>query len=165
MTLRPILILALVPAMAGCAMLRPAATAPDPGPEVQAVLADTPRPAARPGAQPALRPPAGARTAEALDTTTPEQREAALRPAAGGRVLGRTIASLGDPTEPGFWLLTPLVSAAAPGRVRSAAGAAVGVELRPSGGAPGSGSRLSLAAFRALELGLTDLPELEVLAE
>jgi hypothetical protein len=115
---------------------------------------------------PALRPPAG-RTAAALDTTTPEERAAAVAPAAAAaRLLGTTLASLGDPAAPGFWMATPLVTAPAPGQVRHpASGATVRLELRPSGAAPGAGSQLSLAAFRALELPLTALPELEVRAE
>ena len=132
-------------------------------PEVLTPAAETPRPAARPGA---VRPPQGARTAEALDSTTPAERAAALAPAAGGRVLGRTLASRGDPVQPGFWMATPLVTAAVPGQVRDAAsGATVRLGLRPSGGAAGSGSQMSLAAFRALGLPLTALAELEVLAE
>jgi hypothetical protein len=127
---------------------------------------DTPRPEARPGSG-AVRPPPGARTAEAFDTTTEAERVAALAAAATPtRELGRTIASLGDPAEPGFWLLTPLVDNPRPGRVTHApSGASVRLELRPSGGAPGSGSRLSLAAFRALGLPLTGLPELVVALE
>jgi hypothetical protein len=122
--------------------------------------------AAAPLPAPAMRPPAG-RTAAALDTTTPEERAAAVAPAsADGRLLGTTLASLGDPAAPGFWMATPLVTAVTQGQVRHApSGASVRLELRPSGGAPGSGSQLSLAAFRALELPLTALPELEVRAE
>ncbi|WP_238381084.1 hypothetical protein [Alkalilacustris brevis] len=129
-------------------------------------VADTPRPAARPGSG-GVRPPSGARTAEAFDTTTQAERVAALAaPAAQGRELGRTTASLGPPGEPGFWLRTGLVTQAAEGRVLHApSGASVQVELRPSGAAPGSGSQLSLAAFRALELPLTALPDLIVFAQ
>lgn len=113
---------------------------------------------------PPARPPAGARTAAALDTTTPEQRAAAKAVAetAGDRRLGQVSATLGNPTEPGFWLSTALVDAPGPGRVELSGGASVAVELRPAGG---SGSTLlSLAAFRALGLGLTDLPEVTVFA-
>jgi hypothetical protein len=48
--------------------------------------------------------------------------------------------------------------------VVAATGAEAQVELLPSGGAPGSGSQLSLPAFRLLGLPLTALPELEVFA-
>ncbi|PRX37932.1 hypothetical protein SAMN05216257_10598 [Meinhardsimonia xiamenensis] len=113
-------------------------------------------------------PPAGAATAEAFDTTLPEEREAAVRAAqemSGERLLGETVTSLGDPTIPGFWMETPLVSEARQGRVENPlTGKSVTVELRPSGGAPGSGSRLSLAAFRLLGADLRSLVTLKVYA-
>jgi hypothetical protein len=121
-------------------------------------VADTPRPEARPAA---LRPPEGARTVEQFDTTTPAERAAAAAPAAASRQLGTTIASLGNPAEAGFWLKTPLVMTETPGRVTLAA-VSVNVDLIPSGTAPGSGSQLSLAAFRLLPVALTSLPELTV---
>ena len=81
---------------------------------------------------------------------------------AGGE-LGTTIAALGDPTIDGFWLKTPLVTAPTPGRiVYSSTGRSVRVELRPSGGAVGSGSQISLAAMRLLEAPLADLIEVSV---
>jgi len=93
---------------------------------------------------PASAPPA--------DPTPPEDR----LPAA-------TVASLGDVSEPGLWLRTPLVSAATRGRVRDpATGRSVALELRPLDAAPGAGSRMSLAAYRSLGLALTALPELRV---
>jgi hypothetical protein len=113
-------------------------------------------------------PPPGATTAEAFDTTTAEQRAAAAAPPparneGGEAALGRTVASLGNPSDPGFWAETPLVSAARPGRLTDpASGRSVRVELRPSGGAPGSGTRVSLPALRVLEVPLTALPELTV---
>lgn len=125
---------------------------------------ETPRPVARP--DPA-RAPTGARTAEAFDTTTAAERAAArAAPATGTRVLGTTIATLGSPADPGFWLRTPLVDTPMRGVVvHPDSGARLGLELRPSGGAPGSGSQLSLPAFRAMNLPLTSLPELRVAAE
>lgn len=130
------------------------------------------RPQARPVATPAppARPdsplPAGSgASAEALDTTTAAERDAAVAAGArgGGASLGTTVASLGDPTEGGFWLKTPLVQAEAPGRVvYPGTGEAVEVELRPSGTEPGGGSQISLAAMRALGASLTGLPEVEV---
>jgi hypothetical protein len=110
-------------------------------------------------------PPPAARTQEQFDTTTVEQREAALEtPVAGGeRALGRTIASLGSPTEPGFWLKTPLVTAEGPGRVvYPTNGKSVQVTLIPIEGPATAGSRMSLAALRLLEAPLTGLPEVEV---
>ncbi|MDD8023354.1 MAG: D-galactarate dehydratase [Paracoccaceae bacterium] len=104
-----------------------------------------------------------ARVAEEFDTTTPAQRAAAAAaPLAAETRLGTTIASLGDPTDPGFWLKTPLVSAPAKGRVAVAGGASAQVDLLPLAGAPGAGSQISLPALRLLGMALTDLPELTV---
>ena len=106
-------------------------------------------------------PPAGAVTAEALDTTTSEQRAAALAaPVAAERELGRLAVSLGTATTPGFWLRSTLVDAPRPGRVVTAAGGTLQVDLLPGGGA----AQLSLSAFRALGLNLTALPEVTVYA-
>ncbi|PCD77207.1 D-galactarate dehydratase [Pseudothioclava arenosa] len=131
-------------ALAGCAELGLVAK-----PEAVAPAVATPAPAE------------GANTAEALDTTTEAERAAALaepEPAAETE-LGRTIASLGDPTDPGFWIKTPLVSAPAKGRAEAANGRSVLVDLIPLDGGAG-GSQISLPALRLLELPLTDLPEL-----
>ena len=90
----------------------------------------------------------------------------AATPPSGGpeRELGRTIATLGDATDPGLWAKTPLVTAAQPGRlVYPANGNSVQVELRPLAGDPGAGTQVSLAAFRGLGAPLTGLPELIVL--
>ena len=75
--------------------------------------------------------------------------------------LGTTLASLGDATVQGLWLETPLVTAPRPGRV-TADGASVDVQLIPSGGLEGAGSRLSLAAMQALGLPLTAIAEVSV---
>lgn len=123
----------------------PAPVLPDPG---VVDVAPLPKPAAQ--------------TAEALDTTTKSERAAAAAPQAGGERLGSTIASLGDPTEAGFWLRTPLVKAPAKGRIETRGGASVAVDLLPLEGSPGAGSQISLAAMRMLGLSLTDLPELSV---
>jgi len=112
-------------------------------------------------------PPRTARTAEQFDTTTESERAAALAPAppGGAERLGTTLASLGDPAEPGFWLETPLVTGTRQGRVMLAGtGTVVQVELRPISGPATGGSRISLAAMRLLGLSLTDIPELEVYA-
>lgn len=137
------------------------AAAPETAPEEPAATLDpTPPPP----------PPPEARTADQFDTTSEEDRAEALAPAEpeeGGaeRALGTTIASLGDPTDPGIWLKTPLVTDLTEGRVENpATGKSITLELRPSGGAPGSGSQISLPALRLLEIPLTDLPELAVFA-
>ena len=151
--------LALIPfvALAACedflALVSAPAVAPVTPPPVVETLDPTPPPP----------PPPQARTVEEFDTTTAEDRAEALAAPepAGETALGTTIASLGSPTIPGIWMETPLVDALAMGRVEHA-GQSVNVELRPSGGAAGSGSQISLAAMRLLEVPLTALPELSV---
>lgn len=124
------------------------------------------RPLARPSQDTARLGQAG-QSADALDTTTAEQRAAAQAATTGtGALLGETLASLGSPTEQGFWLRTGLVTRAQQGRVERTDGAgAVRVELRPSGAAPGAGSQLSLAALRALDAPLTQLVPLRVFTD
>lgn len=109
-------------------------------------------------------PPPNARTVEQFDTTSAEDRAAATAaPTGAERTLGRTIASLGSPTDPGIWFKTPLVSEVTQGRIEYQ-GTSVNVELRPSGGVAGSGSQVSLAAMRLLGAPLTGLPEVKVYA-
>jgi hypothetical protein len=160
MTFHRLLPALALPALAACAQLSipphqgaPAVRAPAPAPTA------TVAPAAI-----APAPPTAARTPEQFDTTTPEQRAAAAAGGTGGgALLGETVATLGNPAEPGFWLLTPLVDAPATGRIVAVAtGQAAEVQLRPSGGAPGSGSQVSLAAIRLLGVPLTELAVLQV---
>lgn len=110
-------------------------------------------------------PPTTARTVEDFDTTSAEDRAAAVAASSvgGERRLGTTIASLGAPTDPGIWFKTPLVTSVTQGRVEYN-GNSVNVELRPSGGAVGSGSQISLAAMRLIQAPLTGLPEVTVYA-
>lgn len=112
--------------------------------------------------------PAGATTAEQFDTTTVAERKEVSNTTAdvgGEKELGRTIASLGNPAQAGFWLETPLVKKVTDGRVVDAAtGKDVLVELRPIDGPDGGGSRISLPAMRVLGAPLTGLPELTVYA-
>ena len=151
---KPVFTIAAALMLAGCAGLL------QPGPPDSAAGADGT------GIRPAARPPAGAVTAEQFDTTTEAERQAALaRAPRGERELGRTIASLGNPAEPGFWLETPLVTQVTHGRVvYPLTGNSVAVELRPIAAAPGAGSRISLPAIRLLGAPLTGLPELTVYA-
>ena len=108
-------------------------------------------------------PVSGARTAEALDRSTRAERAQAVSVSDRGRPLGTTVATLGSPTEPGFWLKTPLVTSEQPGVVRSQQTAKrVSVTLVPIAGPVTAGSRISLAAMRALELPLTALAKLDV---
>jgi hypothetical protein len=112
-------------------------------------------------------PVAGAQTEEELDTTTEAQRVAAAAvPAAAGRLLGSTVASLGTVGEPGFWLKTPLVTAQSPGRVvYPATGKSAQVTLIPIEGPATAGSRMSLSAMRLIEAPLTGLTEVEVFSD
>jgi len=88
--------------------------------------------------------------------------EAGASPHGAPDVYGITVATLGDATEPGLWIETPFAQIEMPGRVISESGRVVELTLRPSGGALGSGSRISLAAMQALGLSLTDLAILTV---
>lgn len=101
-------------------------------------------------------------SADTLDTTTKAEKAAASVAPVDAKVLGTTVASLGDPTEQGFWLRTPLVSAQTEGAVETEGGAVVQVKLIPIDGPASAGSRISLSAMRALNLGLTDLATLIV---
>jgi hypothetical protein len=122
------------------------------------------RPMPRPGG--GALPGAGAVTVEQFDTTTAQERAAAASGSVSGEArVGRTVATLGNPADPGFWLETPLVRSARAGRVVAVTtGKSVQVELRPIAGDPGAGSRISLPALRLLEVGLTGLHELDVFA-
>jgi hypothetical protein len=162
MRLLALLIAAALAAGPGCARLGlrpPGVAATEAGP-------DAPRPVARPGggapreARPAVFGGMAARPAAALDTTTPAERAAALAAPDAARRLGEVAVALGNPAEPGFWLRSALVTAPGEGTVRLADGRSVQVELRPGAGA----AQLSLAAYRALGLGLTELPRVTVLA-
>ena len=101
-----------------------------------------------------------ATSAEALDKTTAAEKAAALAaPAKGGeRELGRVVVALGSPAEQGIWLSSALVKEKAQGRIMTAAGKSLALELRPGTG----GAHLSLAAFQALGLSLTELPQVTV---
>ena len=116
---------------------------------------------AAPAPAPAARiAPAGARTAAAYDRTTAEERAAATAKPAGGAELGKVVVSLGNPAEQGFWLRSALVAEKRAGSVKLASGASVAVDLLPL---QGGGAQLSLAAYRALGLALTELPSVTVL--
>ena len=146
----------LIPALAGCADLklfgggRQSITGPSaPQPALEAAVAPAP---------PALG--ATAISAAELDTTTAEEKAAALAaPAAAGEVaLGSVVVTLGPPAETGLWLSSTLVGEVQQGRVETASGQSLTLELRPGAGA----ALMSLAAFQALGLPLTGLPEVTV---
>lgn len=136
-----------------------AATVEAPDVVVPAPVTEVATPAA-----PAPLPRPTARTAAEFNTTTAEQRAAAAAaPVAAEQRLGTTIASLGDPSQPGFWIKTPLVSAAGQGRVVNPAnGKSSKVDLIPLDGPASGGSQLSLPVIQLLGVSLTDLPEIEV---
>lgn len=158
-----LLSLAFILALASCAQMRdmvagpgvddPPAPVPDAPEEIREVVS-------------APDPEAGARTAEALDTTTDAQKAAAsAAPTGGERRLGETVASLGDPTMPGLWIRTPLASEGGSGRIENPAnGKSAVVQLIPLEGEATAGSQVSLAALRLLDAPLTDLPTLVVYA-
>lgn len=107
-------------------------------------------------------PPPDAVTVEQLDTASQADKMAAAAapPSLAAGSLGKTVASLGDPTTPGFWLETPLVKSEIKGRVQSkASGRTVKVTLRP---ASGGSSRVSLSTLQLLDLDISGLHELIV---
>lgn len=101
----------------------------------------------------------GGQSAAALDTTSPAEKAAALAAPTGGAELGRQVVALGSPADPGLWVQTSLVTEVRPGSVRAPNGKTLAVELRPGSG----GALMSLSAFQALGLSLTDLPEVVIL--
>ena len=126
--------------------------------------ARAPAPAAAPPAS--TRPPlTGApRTVADFDRASDDERQAAVAPppAAAGAI-GTTVASLGDPARPGFWIETPLVSEPGRGSVLYRAnGRRLNVDLIPIPGPASGGSRLSLSAMRMLDAPLTGLPQVDV---
>ena len=113
-------------------------------------------------------PPAGGPTAvdAAIDPAlSTAEAPTIAEPQAEGRFLGFSVTSLSDALVPGVWLETPLVNAPTTGSVVAENGRQIAVELRPTGGARGSGSRLSLAGFTALGLPLTALTTLTVIGD
>lgn len=143
---------------AGCARLERAANTGTWQEVAAPAIAPSPRPEET--ARVVIAPPRGARTAEAFDQSSATERAAALAAPASGQVLGKVTVSLGSPAEQGFWLKTALVTSQTPGVVRLANGKTAQVDLLPLAG---GGAQLSLAAFRALDLPLTALPEVTVL--
>lgn len=127
-------------ALAGCETVKGVFGGPDGSSAGQPVAEDTA------GVQPQARP----------DGEIPVSL-----PVSGSAELGTTVASLGDPSVPGLWMETPLTQREQTGQAyyRSSS---VTLTLRPSGGAPGSGSRMSLLAMQALGAPLTELIEVRV---
>ncbi len=156
-----LLLLPALPILAACAQMQGGSGPTAPGAaEVSPDAPDAPAEIAEVVRSP--RPQAGANTVDALDTVTDEQRAAATAPpASAGRALGEQTASLGDPTDPGIWMRTALVSERRSGRVEVAGtGNSATVELIPLDGE--GGAQLSLSAMRLLQIPLTDLPTVTV---
>lgn len=137
--------------LSGCAVFSPAAVGAPPAP---AVAAPPPDPEGVLGAN--------SQSADALDQSSAADIAAAtaVSEPAGARELGRVVVALGSPAEQGFWIKTALATAPGKGRVVTTGGQSVNVDLIPGTG----GALLSLAAFRQLGLGLTDLPDVTVYA-
>lgn len=153
----PVVIAACDPTLSAC-------------PEILQPDENTIRPRYRPAPKDVanIEPAAGegrGQTAESLDASTATERAAAadVTQTSSESELGKTVASLGAVAEQGFWLKTSLVVSRHEGRVVWASnGNSVKLTLIPKPGKPGSGSQISLAAMRALEIPLTALPELIV---
>ncbi|MGH1368798.1 MAG: D-galactarate dehydratase [Maritimibacter sp.] len=161
--MKPIVLITVLFSLAACGKVFDAQKAATAAPELEEVAE---RPAGEMQGPPP--PPPTANTAAEFDTTSKEEKAAALaapKPA-GEKRLGETIATLGDPTDPGFWLETPLVTRVTQGRVEAKTnGKSVSLELRPIPGADGAGSRISLPALKLLEVGLAGLHEMTVFAD
>lgn len=100
---------------------------------------------------------------EAAEAATPETAAPPADILPGWEGARQTVAGLGDPTIPGRWMETALVEQERNGRVVvRKTGATAHVTLIPAGGDPGSGSRLSLDAMRALLAPIDELVELDV---
>lgn len=139
-------------ALAGaCSQL---STGADGASEVPAV-APAPAPASVPEPEPTPEPAPDEAEVADPEPATNEAEATAPAPQGGAQRLGEVTASLGDPSVPGTWLATSLVSSAQPGRVEIASsGQSAEVELRPATGA----ATLSPSAMQALGIGLTDIP-------
>jgi hypothetical protein len=138
--------------LSGCALFAP--QTPDPVVAAPAAAAPPPNPGGVLGEN--------GQSAAALDQSTAADIAAATAAPepAGERALGKVVVALGSPAEQGFWIKTSLAAAPGKGRVVTDDGQSVNVDLIPGTG----GALLSLAAFRQLGLGLTDLPEVTVYA-
>lgn len=152
-----VLILSLVLVATGCGLIKPKdGRGPVIGPSAlsPAVEGPTQGLAGAMGSQ--------AVKAEELDSTTDAEKAKALAAPASldERVLGKVVVALGSPAEQGLWLKTSLVTEVVEGRIETAEGKSLTLELRPGTG----GALLSLAGFQALGLSLTGLPEVTVFA-
>jgi hypothetical protein len=139
--------------VSGCGIF-PKAEDPSPAPSA---LPATAAPPVRPTT---LQDLGSGQSVASLNKTTEAQSQAALTapPSSGERELGKVVVALGPPAEAGLWLKSTLVKAPAKGRLVTADGTSIAVDLLPGDGS----ALLSLAAFQALKLKLTELPEVTV---
>ncbi len=155
MMLRATLVCALALSLSGCAVLNGGKTAPAAaeGPPMATEIAV-------PVETTSLESMGAGQSVAALDTTSEAEKKAALAaPAPAGRgELGRAVVALGAPADPGLWVQTALVAAVAKGHVVAPNGQSLAVELRPGTGA----ALMSLSAYQALGIGLTELPEMVI---
>jgi len=156
---------ALIVLLAGCGQIELPSLGgvPEAEPDIEAPL-DTDEDVAAPAdaVRPQPRP-------EDLDTDEAAEEpatDAALEPAAAPAAPsagGTTLVTLGDVTQPGLWIKTPLVGAERQGRAQNAAtGQAVTLTLIPIDGPATAGSRASLQAMQGLGLNLTDIAEVRI---
>lgn len=157
--LRPLRLAAILPALALAAC---AETTTVSAPATAPVIVTTPTGAAAVAPQGTLQRPAGSRSVAQLDTATAADRAAAAAAGGKGASLGTTTVTLGDATQGGYWLRSPLVKTPGKGRVvNRATGKSTNVDLLPLAG--GGGPQLSLSAMRSIGAAITDLPEVQVI--
>ena len=149
---RTVLIAAAMLPLAGCAVLQGGKTAPAADPGMATEFAPTVETRS-------LDIMGAGQSVAALDKTSEAEKQAALAAAPGGGELGRQIVALGSPADPGLWVQTSLVQSVTRGSVRAPDGKVLAVELRPGSGA----ALMSLSAYQALGIGLTELPQMVIL--
>lgn len=98
-------------------------------------------------------------SAASFDKTSAAEKEAALAAPAAGGELGKQVVALGSPADPGLWVQTSLVKSVTKGSVKAPNGKVLAVELRPGTGA----ALMSLSAYQALGISLTELPQMAIL--
>lgn len=155
MTKSPLLSLPLVLALMGCSTFNGlTGQGKAPGTEAPVMATEI--------APPVTTTPLGAagHSVSALDKTSDAEKSAALGAgsASGERQLGKAVVALGPPAETGLWVQSVLISKAGQGRVVAPNGKSLAVELRPGSG----GALMSLSAYQALGISLTELPELTI---
>ena len=98
-------------------------------------------------------------SAASFDKTSEAEKAAALAAPAKGGELGKQVVALGSPADPGLWVQTSLVKSVTKGSVKAPNGKVLAVELRPGTGA----ALMSLSAYQALGISLTELPQMTIL--